>query len=155
MSLFALHAITERGAQSMAQISVERIFNALPEGLLIAFFVWALLRVLHQQNSGTRFAVWFLALLMIPVLPLLGGIGREGEVLASGTVWGHLHPAVTIPGSWAVFACVAWALGASVAMARLILGLCHLRQLRRSCTAIAVSGLDPLVRRTVEALIAA
>ena len=51
--------------QTVAQISVERILNPLPEGFLIAFFAWALLRVLRRQNSGTRFAVWFLALLAV------------------------------------------------------------------------------------------
>ena len=54
----------------MAQISIERILNALPEGLLIAFFAWALLRVLRKQNSGTRFAVWFPALLTVAALPV-------------------------------------------------------------------------------------
>jgi hypothetical protein len=158
MNLFAIHAITEASAQTLAQISVEPIFNALPEGLLIAFFAWALLRVLRRQNSGTRFAVWFLALLMVAVLPLLGSLGREGKVLAPGMAWGHLHPAITIPGRWALFAFIAWALGASIAMARLIMGLWHLRQLRRSCTAIAASELDPLdplLRRTIQALGAA
>ena len=53
--------------QAIAQMSVERILNALPEGLLIAFFAWALLRVLRKQNSGTRFAVWFLALLTVEI----------------------------------------------------------------------------------------
>src|SRR5208337_3218484 len=37
--------------QTVAQISVERILNALPEGFLIALFAWALLRVLRGQNS--------------------------------------------------------------------------------------------------------
>ena len=57
--------------QTAAQISVERILNALPEGFLIAIFAWALLRVLRRQNSGTRFAVWFLALLTVAALPVL------------------------------------------------------------------------------------
>ena len=61
--------------QTMAQISVERILNALPAGFLIALFVWGLLRVLRRQNSGTRFAVWFLALLTVAALPVLGGFG--------------------------------------------------------------------------------
>jgi hypothetical protein len=141
--------------QTMTQISVERILNALPEGLLIAFFAWALLRVLRKQNSGTRFAVWFLALLTVAVLPLLGGFGEGRTLLAPGMSQGHLHPAITIPGSWALFACIAWALGTSVALARLAAGLWCLRQLRRSCTAIAVADLDPIVRKTVEALGAA
>ena len=59
--------------QTVAEISVERILNALPEGLLIAFFAWALLRVLRKQNSGTRFAVWFLALIAVAALPVCGG----------------------------------------------------------------------------------
>src|ERR1022692_4194336 len=141
--------------QTMTQISVERILNALPEGLLIAFFAWALLRVLRKQNSGTRFAVWFLALLTVAVLPLLGGLGEGRTLLAPGMSLygksqGHLHPAITIPGSWAFFAFIAWALGTSVAMARLAAGLWRLRQLRRSCTPITVADLDPIVRKSVQ-----
>ena len=56
--------------QSVAQISVERILNALPEGCLIALFAWVLLRVLRRQKSGTRFAVWFFALLTVAALPM-------------------------------------------------------------------------------------
>ena len=90
--------------QTVAQISVERILNALPEGFLIALFAWALLRVLRRQNSGTRFAVWFLALLTVAALPVLGGIG-EGRALMAGmsSGMGNLRPAITIPGRWALF----------------------------------------------------
>jgi len=155
MNWLALHAMTmtmtRANALSLAQVSVERILNALPEGVLIAFFAWALLRVLRKQNSGTRFAVWFLALLMVAALPLVG-IGSQGKTLAPGMAWGHLRPAITIPGSWALFAFFAWIFGALVAMGRLVGGLWHLRRLRRSCTAIAVADLDPSVRKTVESL---
>ncbi len=48
---------------TIAQIAVGRILNSLPEGLLIALFVWMMLRLLPRQNSGTRFALWFVALL--------------------------------------------------------------------------------------------
>jgi beta-lactamase regulating signal transducer with metallopeptidase domain len=154
MNWFGFHAMSQASVLTMAQVSVERFLNALPEGLLIALFAWALLRVLRKQNSGTRFAVWFLALLMVAALPLLG-IGSAGKVPAPGMAWGHLHPAITIPGSWAIFVFAAWALGVLVAMARLVVGLWQLRQLRRSCTAIAAAELDPSVRKTVEALGAA
>src|SRR5271163_1869343 len=108
--------------QTVAQISVERILNALPEGFLIALFLWALLRVLRKQNSGTRFAVCFLALLAIAALPLLGGLGevrllqqaaaKTASILhpaslhpASWTLAARsMRPALTIPGSWALFA---------------------------------------------------
>ena len=147
---------TQTMIQTIAQLSVGRILNALPEGLLIAFFAWILLRVLRKQSSGTRFAVWFVALLMVAVLPLLGGFnvgadkGRTWPAL--GMAQGHLHSAITIPGSWALFVFVAWALGAGVAMARLASGLWQLRQLRRSCTAVAAADLDPIVQRTLEGL---
>jgi beta-lactamase regulating signal transducer with metallopeptidase domain len=153
--------------QTVAQISVERILNALPEGFLIALFAWALLRVLRRQNSGTRFAVWFLALLTVAVLPVLGGIGegRAGMAgmssgmssgmlsgMASANSWGSLRPAITIPGRWALFVFIAWAFGACVGMMRLVAGLWRLRRLRRSCTPIIAADLDPAVRKTVDAI---
>ena len=149
--------------QSVAQISVERILNALPEGFLIALFAWGLLRILRRQNSGTRFAVWFLALLTVAALPVLGGIGdgragmvagscRDASGMAPANSWGSLRPAITIPGRWALFVFLGWALGASFAMMRLAAGLWRLRRLRRSCTPIVAEDLDPAVRKTVEAI---
>src|SRR6202140_16840 len=153
--------------QTVAQISVERILNALPGGFLIALFAWALLRVLRRQNSGTRFAVWFLALLTVAALPVLGGVG-EGRApmagmssgmssgmlsgMASAYSWGSLRPAITIPGRWALFVFIAWAFGAGVGMMRLVAGLWRLRRLRLSCTPIVAADLDPAVRKTVDAI---
>ena len=58
--------------QSLAGLSSERILNCTLEGMAIALLAWILLRALGRQNSGTRFAVWFSALLGIAALPLLG-----------------------------------------------------------------------------------
>src|SRR5713226_6317537 len=142
--------------QTVAQMSVERILNALPEGFLIALFAWAMLRVLRRQNSGTRFAVWFLALLAVAALPLLGGFGAGRALMAagmsSGMSVGGGRPAITIPGRWALFAFLAWTLGASAAMVRLAVGLWRLRRLRRSCMALVAADLDPAVRKTVDAI---
>jgi len=139
--------------QTVAQISVERIFNAIPEGLLIALFAWALLRVLRRQNSGTRFAVWFLALLTVAALPMLGIFG-QGRTVTAGISWGHMRPAITIPIRWALFVFLSWTLGACVAMLRLAVGLLRLERLRRSCTAIVAADLNPVVRKTVDAITA-
>ncbi|HEY6304716.1 MAG TPA: M56 family metallopeptidase [Terriglobales bacterium] len=155
MSWFSLQTFS---LQTVAQISVERILNALPEGFLIAIFAWALLRILRKQNSGTRFAVWFLALLTVAALPVRGGFGAGRGLVADGmsSAWGNswegLRPTITIPSHWALFVLLAWALGASVAVVRLATGIWRLRQLRRSCTAIVASDLDPAVRRTVDAI---
>ncbi len=148
--------------QTVAQISVERILNALPEGCLIALFAWALLRVSRRQNSGTRFAVWFLALLAVAALPVLSGFGagQERVTMAAGmssgmswgNSWGSLRPAFAMPGHWALFVFLAWVLGACAATLRLAAGLWRLRQLCRSCTPIVAADLDPAVRKTVDAI---
>jgi beta-lactamase regulating signal transducer with metallopeptidase domain len=138
--------------ETLAQISVERILNALPEGFLIAVFAWALLRVLRKQNSGTRFAVWFLALLAVALLPLLGGFGGGRALMAAGTSWASMRPAIAIPARWGLLVFLVWAFGAGVALLRLAVGLWRLRQLRRSCHPVAAADLDPAVRKTVEAI---
>jgi beta-lactamase regulating signal transducer with metallopeptidase domain len=132
--------------QTVAEISVERILNALPEGLLIAFFAWALLRVLRKQNSGTRFAVWFLALIAVAALPVCGGF-RFGLFGGAG-----IRPAISVPSHWALFVFAFWVAGSSIAIARLLTGLWRLRKLRQSCTPIIAADLDPWVQKTVEAI---
>jgi beta-lactamase regulating signal transducer with metallopeptidase domain len=138
--------------QTVAQISVERALNALPEGFLIALFAWALLRILRRQNSGTRFAVWFLSLLTIAALPTLAFFGREAPLTASASSLVNLHPALTVPGNWAELIFIAWVLGAGIALTRLGAGLWRLVQLRRSCTPIPTTDLDPTVQGTLNAI---
>jgi beta-lactamase regulating signal transducer with metallopeptidase domain len=149
---------------TFAQLSVERILNSVPEGILIAFFAWALLRVLRKQNSGTRFAVWFLVLLTVVALPMLGGFGEaRSQALAGTTIAAISTPmsgarssglrlGLTIPGSWALFVFIAWTLGASIALSRLAAGLWRLRKLRQSCMPVAIADLNPAVRKTAEAI---
>ena len=144
--------------QTVAQISVEHILNVLPAGFVIAFFAWGLLRALRRQNSGTRFAVWFLALLTIAALPFLSVL-RGGQALALHSSLrpeslrpASLHPAITIPERWALFIFIAWAAGASIAILRLAAGIWRLRRLRRSCTPINPADLDPAVQKTVDTI---
>src|ERR1700693_2859353 len=139
--------------QTVAQISVEHIFNVLPAGFVIAFFAWGLLRALRRQNSGTRFAVWFLALLTISALPFLSVLREEPALpLRSILHPAILHPTITIPERWALFVSLAWAVGASIAMLRLAAGVWRLRRLRQCCTAINAEDLDPAVQKTVDAI---
>ena len=83
--------------ESLAQLSAERILNCAAEGMVIALLAWLVLRALGRQNSGTRFAVWFAALLGIAALPLLGhwtatdaGLAKPSEITMPGFV-GALH----------------------------------------------------------------
>ena len=141
------------GLQTVAQVSVERLVNAIPEGFLIALYAWLLLRTLRKQNSGTRFAVWFLALLTVAALPLLAFFGN-GHLPASLGLSPSLRPAVSISSHWALFVFAAWALGALTALMRLTAGLWHLRHLRRSCVPVDTATLDPLVRNTLNSIVA-
>src|SRR2546429_510580 len=56
--------------QSLALFSSERLLNCMVEGSGLALLGWILLRILGRRNSGTRFAVWFLALLLIAAFPV-------------------------------------------------------------------------------------
>jgi Zn-dependent protease with chaperone function len=133
--------------QTVAQMAIGRTLNSLPEGVLIALLAGGMLRLLRRQNSGTRFAVWFVALLAVAGLPLIGGItsGHSLPVVAAG----GMRPVITLPGGWGVFLFLAWVLAALVAILRLVIGLWRLRALRRSCVAIDVSELDAAIRTTL------
>ena len=136
--------------QTIAQIAIGRILNSLPEGLLIALFAWVMLRLLPRQNSGTRFAVWFMALLAVAGLPvagltLTGGVTGGHSALAVGVV----RPLITLPGPCGPLLFLAWVLASFVAMLRLAVGLWRLHELRRSCIAIERADLDPAIRKTI------
>lgn len=135
--------------QSVADVAIARVLNSLPEGLLITLFAWMMLHLLPRQNSGTRFAVWFVALLSIVGLPLVSagviGAGGAQEFLADGTV----HPLITLPGHWGTALFLAWLAVACFAMLRLAIGLWHLRGLRRSCIPIEAAEFDSTMRNTV------
>jgi hypothetical protein len=131
--------------QTIAQIAIGRILNSLPEGLLVALFAWVTLRLLPRQNSGTRFAVWFVALLTVAALPLIGSIVAPRFLLSAAGV----RPLITLPGPWGILLFLAWVLAVCAAMLRLAAGLWRLRGLRRGCIAIDPAQLEPAIRKTV------
>jgi len=129
---------------NLARISITPLLNSLPEGILVAVFAWLMLRVLPRQNSGTRFAVWFVALLAVVGLPFSGVHENAQSLIASVR-----HPLLTLPGHWALLLSVGWGLAASVAIVRVAIGLWRVRQLRKSCLPLDPSELDPSLRRIV------
>ena len=129
--------------QSIADIAISRILNSLPEGLLIAALAWTVLRVLPRQNSGTRFAAWFIALLSIAGLPLIRS-AQSVPIFAP-----RITHALIVPAWLGLFLFVLWILAASAAILRLVIGLWRLRSLRRSCVTVDAAGLDPSVQKTV------
>ena len=127
---------------SLAQLSAERILNSTAEGIVIALLAWLLLRTMGPRNSGTRFAVWFVALLGIAALPLFGNWAATGGELAK-------RSEITLPASWALYIFAAWALVAAVGSLRVGIGFWHLHRLRKSCVPVDVAALDPLLQKTL------
>src|SRR5947209_5722692 len=110
---------------AIAELSAARLLNSLAEGLFVAVLAWVLLRVLGRQNSGTRFAIWFSALVIIAAMPLVGMRSAAGAA--------SLRPEIAIASSWAVYIFAGWAAIAFCALARVAIGLWNVRKLRLSC----------------------
>jgi bla regulator protein blaR1 len=132
----------------IARTSAERIVYCLVEGTLVAAFAGCLVPALRGRNAGTRFAVWFSAMVAIAVLPLLGGVWGSG---AGPAVSGALRArsAITLPSSWALYLFGVWATVAALALARLGAALLEVRGLRKSCVEIDLRRLDPALRETL------
>jgi beta-lactamase regulating signal transducer with metallopeptidase domain len=135
--------MTAANLESLAQLSAERILNCTAEGMVIALLAWLVLRALGRQNSGTRFAVWFAALLAIAAFPLLGHWTATNARLAKPSE-------ITMPGSWALYIFAAWLLIAAAGLLRVGIGFWHLHRLRQSCVPVDAATLDPLLRKTLE-----
>jgi len=127
---------------TMAQISAERMLNCLAQGILIALFAWIVLRLVGRRNAGTRFAVWFCTLVAIAASPFLRISLTDGTASATSA-------AFTMPRDWALYLFAVWAAVAVVGLARVAAGLWHLLKIRRSCSAIDISKLDPMLQSTL------
>jgi beta-lactamase regulating signal transducer with metallopeptidase domain len=128
--------------QSLAELSAERIINCTAEGMIIALLAWVLLRAVGPRNSGTRFAVWFAALLGVAALPLFGNWAASGAELTK-------RSEISLPAAWALYVFAAWALVAFMGLLRVGVGFWHLHRLRKKCVPVDVAALDPLLQKTL------
>lgn len=129
---------------AFAQLVAGRVLNSLPEGLLLAFSAWLLLRVLGSQNARTRFAVWIVALCGVVALPFLG---RPDSVMHAAAI--APHPELEIPASGALLFVALWIPLAAVALVRVLFGLWQVRSIRRACHEIDPATLDAALRDTL------
>jgi beta-lactamase regulating signal transducer with metallopeptidase domain len=127
----------------VAQLSVERLANCLAQGTLIALFAWLLLRMIGRRNSGTRFAVWFCALLAIAAVPFVEF--SPGPSAAAHAV----RAAITMPRAWSLYLFGAWATIALFGLARVALGLWHLQYIRKTCKPVDLATLNPSIAQTL------
>ena len=126
--------MSDPGFQMVAQACVERVLNALPGGLLIAAVAWMLLRFTGRQKSGTRFAVWFCALLAVAALPFSPSLTSPvGGKFGSRSL-------LVLPASWATVIFSLWVLASVVALARIAAGLWKLYRLRAAAQDFAAEA---------------
>ena len=140
-------ASTAFNLNAIAQTSAVQIVNCLVEGTLIAIFAGLGLRVVRQQNAGTRFAVWFAVLVAIAALPFFDGAWGLHAVRAASE--SATRPPITLPAEWAVYLFSAWAVIAGWLLLRVGAGLWHLNVLRKSCVPVDMAALDPQLQQTL------
>jgi beta-lactamase regulating signal transducer with metallopeptidase domain len=148
--------------EGWAQVAIERVVHSLPEGIQIALFAWAVLRLLPKQNSGTRFGVWFVALLAVVGLACVE-LPHSNFAPSATSGWSALRfgsldfsslrvSEVHLPAHWAGYLFIAWLGLAAVGLARLLAGLWHLREMRRSCVPVNAAELDAAIVATMSEL---
>src|SRR5580692_1287016 len=135
--------------QALAQILTERVLNTAVPGIVLVGTVWLLLRIIGRQNSGTRFAIWFSALLAVVALPFLSGLGLGGA--HSLTLRPIQNREVILSTSWAYYLFAAWGAGAAFSLVGLSVGLWRVRQIRRRCLVVDVATLDPAINGILHA----
>jgi beta-lactamase regulating signal transducer with metallopeptidase domain len=139
--------ITAQHIPIAAQHIIGQTLNALPEGLLLMLFAWLLLRVLKRQNSGTRFAVWFLTLLAVVALPFLNTF----QTHSTPVLIPHSSlPPIALSAFEAAAILAVWILVSGIAIFRLALGLWQIAQIRRSCTELDLTHLDPEIQKIMQ-----
>jgi beta-lactamase regulating signal transducer with metallopeptidase domain len=136
--------MTGLGLQSLAQLVTGRLLNTAAEGIVLAGLVWLLLRLLGRQNSGTRFAIWFSALLAIVALPFLSGSGFAASHFPALTP-ANPHAGIILSSSWASYLFAVWDLAAGLLLFRVGVGLWRVYQIRRKCCEVDLAGLDPAI----------
>jgi beta-lactamase regulating signal transducer with metallopeptidase domain len=131
----------------VAQTASGEMVECLVEGTVILLFAALLSRALRRQNSGTRFVVWFSALIGIAIVPLLRIASQAGGSAAAAET--SSSAAITLPGSWAFYLFCAWAAIAGVALLRVGAGLWQLYALRRNSAVLDIKNLQPELQKTL------
>jgi len=133
---------------AIAQTSSLQIVDCLVEGTLIAVFAGLMSRMARRQNSGTRFALWFAALMAIAVVPFLGhALWPQAGGISASTL---SPPPITLPVFWALYLFAAWAAIAGWSLLGVGRSLWHLHVLRNSCAPVDTTVLDARLQETLE-----
>ena len=127
---------------ALARFAANGIVNSLMAGVVIAALAWVFIQVVRREGSGTRFAVWYFALVSIVVFPWVGSVVAASRPTAPALATGTL----TLPASVGFYLFIAWIIGATLGLAHVAHGLYRLRGLRATCTQVVLNQLDPALQ---------
>ncbi|HEY6767478.1 MAG TPA: M56 family metallopeptidase [Candidatus Sulfotelmatobacter sp.] len=133
---------------SLVQSFTGRLLNTAVEGIVLAGLIWLFVRMVGRQNSRTRFAVWFSALLTFVALPFAASFNPGSshlQVQAATALSGKL----TLSSRWGLCLFSLWVLGAGLLLLRLAIGLQRLHRLRSSCCRVDLATLAPEIGDTI------
>jgi beta-lactamase regulating signal transducer with metallopeptidase domain len=125
--------------QDLSQVMSSQIVNCLVLGLALTALATTVQALLKQHSSGTRFAVWFSALLTIAALFLSGQ-----PVLDGASAVHRKMPEISLPSRWALYIFLIWAGAATLGIARVLRGLWRLHTMKRECLPPDASVLNTL-----------
>ena len=135
--------IAPQNLQALAEVATDGILNSLLAGVAIALLAWTVTEMFGRRGSGTRFAVWFSALVAIAILPWFYHVGA-GHALSSAS-----RSAVALPASVAYYLFVAWIIGTTFGLLRVGISLYRLQHLRSTCAPIDLGQLEPRLRECI------
>ena len=132
---------------ALAQSLAGQLGNCLAGGMAILLFAGLFSHLLRRESSGARFAIWFSGLVAIgssPVLALAWSWNRS-----HGWAFGASGAAIRLPGTWALYLFLAWAVIAGIGLARIAAGFWQVVFLRRRSETLDSAELAPELRETL------
>lgn len=121
-------------ANLAAAVAVSSALNSLWLGLLLAGLAAGALRVLPRSNAATRYAVWFVTLLLVAATPALLLIPRPAPMAAVTAPPSAAPIAVPVAAHWPAYLVLGWVAIAAILLARIAWSMAHIHGLKRRAT---------------------
>jgi hypothetical protein len=120
-------------------VAVEHVLNWLWQGCVVALATSLTLRLLQRSRANARYALCWIALVVLIALPVVPSTGLAGPAFAP-VVAGA--PIVAVPTTWWTSTAIVmtlWAIWTAVCAVRLVRGLLAMRRLIASSRAFPAS----------------
>ncbi|MGO4883062.1 MAG: M56 family metallopeptidase [Bryobacteraceae bacterium] len=122
-------------------VAVSLALNSVWLGLLVTALAAGMIRLMPRSNATTRYAIWFIALVLAIAAPGLLLIPRPVEAVASSVAVAPAAPlAVPAAAQWPAFAVLAWIAIAAILLARVAWSIVYIHGLKSRSTLLCQRG---------------